>query len=165
MTGSTRRWVLFGAMCLIWGIPYLLIRVAVKDISPAFLVLSRTLLAAVVLVPLAAVRGELRPVLRHWRALVLFAAGEIAGPWGLLSSAEVHLSSSFTGLTIAAVPLVGALIARERLGGRSLFGLLLGLAGVAALVGLNLSGTTTLGIVEIAGVVLGYAFGPWILAN
>jgi drug/metabolite transporter (DMT)-like permease len=96
---------------------------------------------------------------------VLFAAVEIAIPWVLLSTAEQHLSSSFTGLTIAAVPLVGALIARERLGGWSLFGLLFGLAGVAALVGLNLSGTSTLGIVEVAGVVVGYAVGPWILAN
>ena len=161
----SRRWLLFGAMCVIWGIPYLLIRVAVKDISPSFLVLSRTALAALVLVPLAAARGELVPLLSRWRPLVLFAAVEIAVPWVLLSTAEQHLSSSFTGLTIAAVPLVGALIARERLGGWSLFGLLLGLAGVAALVGLNLSGTSSAGILEIAGVVVGYAVGPWILAN
>jgi len=161
----SRRWLLFGAMCVIWGIPYLLIRVAVKDISPSFLVLSRTALAALVLVPLAAARGELVPLLSRWRPLVLFAAVEIAVPWVLLSTAEQHLSSSFTGLTIAAVPLVGALIARERLGGWSLFGLLLGLAGVAALVGLNLSGTSSAGILDIAGVVVGYAVGPWILAN
>jgi len=116
-------------------------------------------------VPLAAARGELVPLLSRWRPLVLFAAVEIAVPWALLSTAEQHLSSSFTGLTIAAVPLVGALIARERLGGWSLFGLLLGLAGVAALVGLNLSGTSSAGILDIAGVVVGYAVGPWILAN
>jgi drug/metabolite transporter (DMT)-like permease len=165
VSGSTRRWLLFGAMCVIWGIPYLLIRVAVKDISPAFLVLARTGLAALVLVPLAAARGELRPAFTRWRPLLLFAAIEIAIPWVLLSSAEQRLTSSFTGLTIAAVPLVGAVIARERLGAWSLTGLLLGVAGVAALVGLDVHGTSAVGVLMIAGVVIGYAVGPAILSR
>jgi drug/metabolite transporter (DMT)-like permease len=165
VSGSTRRWLLFGAMCVIWGIPYLLIRVAVKDVSPAFLVLARTGLAALVLVPLAAARGELRPAFTRWRPLLLFAAIEIAIPWVLLSSAEQRLTSSFTGLTIAAVPLVGAVIARERLGAWSLTGLLLGVAGVAALVGLDVHGTSAVGVLMIAGVVVGYAVGPAILSR
>ncbi|HEY3961887.1 MAG TPA: EamA family transporter [Gaiellaceae bacterium] len=162
---SARAWLLFAAMCVIWGIPYLLIRVAVRDLDPAMLVFARTVIAAAVLLPLAARRHELKPVLARWRPLLLFAAIEIAIPWLLLSSAERRLSSSFTGLTIAAVPLVGVAITRERLGAWSFAGLALGLGGVAALVGLDLSGTSALALVEIAGVVVGYAAGPIVLAR
>jgi drug/metabolite transporter (DMT)-like permease len=157
--------LLFAAMCVIWGIPYLLIRVAVRDLSPAMLVFSRTTIAAAVLVPLAAARHELRPVLARWRPLLLFAAVEIAIPWLLLSSAERRVSSSFTGLMIAVVPLVGAVITRERLGAWSFGGLALGFAGVAALVGLDLNGTSVLSLVEIAGVIVGYAVGPIVLSR
>src|SRR5919199_6062078 len=103
---TRRGLLLFAAMCVIWGIPYLLIRVAVRELSPATLVFTRTAVASLLLVPLAAARGELRPVLRRWAPLLVFAAVEIALPWVLLSSAETHLSSSLTGLLIAAVPLV-----------------------------------------------------------
>ena len=167
---SRRGWALFAAMCVIWGIPYLLIRVAVRDISPATLVLARTGIAAILLLPVAAARHELRPVLPRWLPLLVFALVEIAVPWVLLSSAEEHVSSSLTGLLIAAVPLVGAVIARtsgqrERLGLQSALGLLLGLVGVAALVGLDLGGVGAGSLAEIAAVVVGYAVGPAILAR
>src|SRR4051812_9547239 len=103
---SRRGLALFGAMCVIWGIPYLLIRVAVRDLSPATLVLARTGIAALLLLPIAAARDELRPVLRHWAPLLAFAAVEIAIPWVLLGSAEQRISSSLTALLIAAVPLI-----------------------------------------------------------
>ena len=66
---SRRGWVLFGAMCVIWGIPYLFIKVAVEEISPSMLVLGRTAIGALVLVPLAARSEELRPLLRAWPRL------------------------------------------------------------------------------------------------
>jgi drug/metabolite transporter (DMT)-like permease len=161
----SRSYLLFAAMCVIWGIPYLLIRVAVKEIDPSVLVLGRTAIGALLLVPLAAARGEIRPVLARWKPLLVFAAIEIAIPWVLLSSAERRLSSSFTGLTIAAVPLVGAIVTRERLGRWSIGGLFLGLVGVAALLGLNVGSLSLVGVLEIAGVVLGYAIGPIVLAR
>ena len=80
--------MLFGAMCVIWGVPYLMIRVAVREVSPATLVFLRSGLAALALIPLAAARGELRTVLPRWRPLLAFAAVEIAIPWLALSSAE-----------------------------------------------------------------------------
>jgi drug/metabolite transporter (DMT)-like permease len=165
----TRRGaVLFAAMCVIWGIPYLLIKVAVSDISPATLVLARTAIAALLLLPIAAARSELRPVLRHWAPLLAFAAIEIAIPWVLLGLAEQRVSSSLTGLLIAAVPLVGAVIVRttgrrERLGRLSGLGLVLGLVGVAAIVGVNVNGTGPGPLAEIALVVVCYAVGPVIL--
>jgi drug/metabolite transporter (DMT)-like permease len=165
---TRRGWTLFAAMCVLWGVPYLLIRVAVRDVSPATLVLARTLLAAVLLVPLAAFRHELRPVLPRWAPLLVFAAIEIAVPWYLLGTAEKRLSSSLTALLIAAIPLVSALIARttgarERLGVESGFGLLLGVAGVAAIVGLNLEGAGVAPLAEVGVVVVCYAIGPVIL--
>jgi drug/metabolite transporter (DMT)-like permease len=155
-------------MSVIWGIPYLLILVAVRDLSPAVLVLGRTAIAALLLLPIAAARGELRPLKGHWVALLVFAAIEIAIPWVLLGTAEQHISSSLTALLIAAVPLVGAVIARtsgdrERLGRSSLVGLVLGLVGVAAIVGLNLEGAGVLPLSEVALVAVCYAVGPVIL--
>jgi drug/metabolite transporter (DMT)-like permease len=155
-------------MSVIWGIPYLLILVAVRDLSPAVLVLGRTSIAALLLLPIAAARGELRPLKGHWVALLVFAAIEIAIPWVLLGTAEQHISSSLTALLIAAVPLVGAVIARtsgdrERLGRSSLVGLVLGLVGVAAIVGLNLEGAGVLPLSEVALVAVCYAVGPVIL--
>ena len=160
-----RAYLLFAAMCVIWGIPYLLIRVAVRHLDPSVLVLGRTAIAALLLIPLAAARGEIRPVLARWKPLLVFDAIEIAIPWVLLSSAERRLSSSFTGLMIAAVPLVGVLVTRERLGAWSLGGLVLGMAGVAALLGLDVGAVSAVGVLEVAGVVVGYAVGPIVLAR
>ena len=165
----TRRGLaLFGAMCVIWGIPYLLIRVAVRDLSPATLVLARTSIAALLLLPIAAFRHELRPIVRQWSAVLAFAGVEIAVPWVLLGAAEQEISSSLTALLIAGVPLIGAVIARttgerERLGLQSLLGLLVGLVGVATIVGLNLEGAGALPILEVGLVAVCYAVGPAIL--
>jgi len=155
-------------MCVIWGIPYLLIRVAVRDLSPATLVLARTGIAALLLLPIAAARGELRPVLRCWPGVVAFTAVEIAVPWILLNAAEQEISSSLAALLIAGVPLIGVVIARttgarERIGAANLLGLLVGVAGVAAIVGVNLESAGLVPIVEVGLVAVCYALGPAIL--
>ncbi|TMM39232.1 MAG: DMT family transporter [Actinobacteria bacterium] len=166
---SRRGWLLFAAVGILWGVPYLLIKVAVGALSPASLVFWRTALAALLLLPLAASRGQLRPLLRHWRALLVFAAVEIAVPWLFLASAEQRLTSSLAGLLIAAVPMVGALLAwatgGERLGPLRQLGLLIGLAGVAALVGLDLHASDVWALLEMAVVVVGYAVGPFLLTR
>jgi drug/metabolite transporter (DMT)-like permease len=167
---SRRGALLFAAMCVIWGIPYLMIRVAVRELAPVTLVFLRTGLAALLLVPLGARRRELRPLAARWRPLLAYTAIEVALPWFLLSRAETKLTSSLTGLLIAAVPLVGALIVslsgeRERLGGKRWLGLLVGLGGVAAIVGLDLSHVDAVALVEIALVAVCYAVGPIILSR
>jgi drug/metabolite transporter (DMT)-like permease len=167
---TRRGWLLFAAMCVIWGIPYLLIKVAVRDLSPATLVLCRTGIGALILLPIAASRGTVRPALRRWKPVLAFGAVEMALPWWLLSNAETKLSSSLTGLLVAAVPLVGALIAwttggRERLGASNALGLALGLAGVSALVGFDLGHVSARPVVEVAVVAVCYAVGPAILAR
>jgi drug/metabolite transporter (DMT)-like permease len=167
---SRRGWVLFAAMAVIWGIPYLLIKVAVDEIAPSTLVLARTALGALLLLPVALARGQIRPLLPRWKPLLVYTAVEICGPWLLLGFAEQRLSSSLTGLLVAGVPMVGALLARwgpdrERLGGRRLLGLLVGVAGVAALVGFEVGAGDVRAILAMALVVVGYALGPAILAR
>lgn len=157
-------------MSLIWGIPYLLIKVAVGGLHPATLVLARTAIGALVLVPLAATRGELRPLLPYWRPLLLYTFVEVAAPWFLLADAERRLSSSLAGLLIAAVPLIGAVIAwltagDDRPDVRRVLGLVVGLAGVAALVGFNVSAHDLGAVGEVGLVALGYAIGPAIIAR
>jgi len=167
----TRRGVLlFAAMCVIWGIPYLMIRVAVRELSPVTLVFLRTGIASLLLLPFAAVRGELRPLLARWRPLLAYTAIEVAIPWVLLNKAETRISSSLTGLLLAAVPLVGALLvtftgARERQGRRRWFGLLVGMAGVFALVGLDVGEVHGIALAQVASVAVCYAIGPIIFAR
>ncbi len=167
---SRRGWLLFAAMCLLWGIPYLFISIALRDMPPTTLVFLRTGVAAVLLLPLALRRGALRPALGHWKAVLAFAALEVTIPWLLLFRAQTRLTSSMAGLLIAAVPLVAALLAwatrsADRLDRRRLLGLLVGLAGVAVLVGIDVRGNDVLAVLEMGGVVLGYAIAPWIVAR
>ena len=167
---SRRGWALFAAMCVIWGIPYLLIRVAVRDVSPGTLVFLRTVIGGGVLLPLALRSGGFGPVLRRWKPLVAFAVLEIAVPWLLLGNAEQQLPSSLTGLLVAAVPLVGVVAGRltgtgDHVGPRRWAGLLLGLVGVGVLVGLDLGGLSGLALVEVGLTVIGYATAPIIMAR
>jgi drug/metabolite transporter (DMT)-like permease len=156
-------------MCVIWGLPYLLIRVAVREVSPATLVFLRTAIAGMILVPLATWRAELRPLLPRWRLVVVFALIEVTIPWLLLSSAERRLSSSLAALLVAATPLVGAALAAatgsERFDSRRLAGFGVGIAGVAAIVGLDVGGTSPVGLVETALVAVAYAVGPFVLSR
>jgi drug/metabolite transporter (DMT)-like permease len=157
-------------MSVIWGIPYLMIRVAVRELAPVTLVFLRTGIAALLLLPFVLTRGDLRLLFKHWRPLLLYTAIEVALPWFLLAKAETKLSSSLTGLLIAAVPLVGAVIAaltgeRERQGRRRWIGLLVGIAGVVAIVGLDVGQVHVVPLLQIAGVAVCYAIGPIIVAR
>ena len=167
---SRRGWLLFAAMSVIWGIPYLMIKVVVDGgVSPAFLVFARTAIGALILLPIAARRGLIRPTLARWRPVLAFAAIEVGITWFLLNSAEVRLSSSLVALLISMVPLVGTLLA-WRLGDRSvlspvrLLGLAIGILGVGVVVGLNLTagGTPAWAIGAVFLVSVGYAVAPTI---
>jgi drug/metabolite transporter (DMT)-like permease len=167
---TRRGLLLFAAMCVIWGIPYLMIRVAVRELAPVTLVFLRTGIAGLVLLPFAAARGDLRPLVARWKPLLAYTVVEVAIPWVLLGEAETQLTSSLTGLLIAAVPLVGAVVValtgtRERQGRRRWLGLLVGLAGVTALVGLDVGQVHAAALLEVAGVAVCYAVGPIILSR
>lgn len=167
---TRRNWLIFAAMCVIWGIPYLLIRVAVRDVSPGILTFARTAIGGLILLPFALRGGGFGPVFRRWRPLLAFTVVEIAVPWLLLSHAETKLSSSLTGLLVAAVPLIGILVARslgadDRVDAGRLAGLLLGAAGVVMLVGLDLGQVDLAAVLEVAVVVVGYAVAPVIMVR
>jgi len=166
---TRRGWSLFLALSVIWGIPYLLIRVAVGELTPASLVFLRTAIGTLLLLPATLRSGRLRTLLPRWRSILLFTFVEVALPWWLLADAERRITSSLSGLLVASVPLVGALLSRltgahQPLGVRRLAGLGLGFAGVVALVGLDLSGDAA-AILEMTLVVLGYALGPLIVSR
>ena len=167
---TRRGLLLFVAMSIIWGIPYLLIRISVAELSPAVLVFARTAIAAALLLPIALLRVDLRSVLRHWPWVVAFAAIEIAIPWLMLGAAEQAISSSLAGLLVAGVPLVGATIAAivggpDRVGRRQLAGLLIGFAGVAVIAGGDFDAANAMALVQVAIVVVCYALGPFILSR
>jgi drug/metabolite transporter (DMT)-like permease len=169
---TREAWVLFAALSVIWGVPYLFIKVAVTELSPAAVAGGRTLLAALVLIPLAARQGALRPALRLWPWAVAFGVIEMAIPWLLLGEAEIRVSSGFAGLMLATVPLVGALLAWLRrepqaLARIRLLGVGTGILGVVALVGLDsLAGTVDArSVIELVGVAIGYAVAPVIAAK
>lgn len=167
---TRRGLLLFAAMSLVWGIPYLLIRVAVAEVSPPVLVFARTALATAILMPFALLRVDLRAVLRHWRWVVAFAVLEIVVPWVLLATAEQRISSSLTGLLIAGVPLVGAAIGTvvggvDRVGSRQLLGLGIGFLGVAAIAGGDFEADSAVALVQVGIVVVCYAAAPFILSH
>jgi drug/metabolite transporter (DMT)-like permease len=161
--------VLFALMSVIWGVPYLLIKVADTGVAVPVLVFARVGVGTVVLLPLAIRGGQIRVLASRWRWLALFAVVEIMLPWALLSDAERRLSSSLTGLLIAAVPIIGLVLARvtggpERLTAVRWAGLLAGLAGVALLAGPHLAGGSAWPVAEVILVALCYATGP-LIAN
>ncbi len=156
-------------MSVIWGCPYLLIRIAVREISPATLIFLRTAPATLILFPLAVHRRAFRGLLPRWRWLLAFAAVELGIPWLFVGRAEIHLTSSVTGLLVASVPLIGAVIYRvlgyDHFSRRRILGLLVGFAGVAVLVGVDLHGAEIGPVVEVLIPVIGYAIGPLIISR
>jgi drug/metabolite transporter (DMT)-like permease len=167
---SRKGWVLFAIMCVVWGIPYLLIKVAVGGVGVSVVVFARTALGAALLLPLALRSGQLAALRHSWRPLLAFAVLEMIVPWGLLSDAERHLPSSLAGLLIAAVPIIGVVIARltggtERLSPPRWAGLIVGLAGVAVLAAPHLGGGSSWPVAEVLLVAIGYASAPLIAAR
>ncbi len=155
-------------MALIWGIPYLFIKIAVGELTPATLVFLRSLIGALLLFPVAVARKDLAPLRPYWRWIVAYTFVEVAAPWFLLSDAERRISSSLTGLLIAAVPSIGAVLVvvaggRDRLDSRRIVGLVVGFVGVAALVGLDVRADDLGAIGQVALVTVGYAIGPVII--
>lgn len=166
---TRRGWGYFVALGIIWGLPYLLIRVSVREISPSLLVFIRTGGAAVILVPLAAVRGALTPALRKWRPVVCFTVCELAVPWLLLFNAERTLPSSLSGVLVATVPIPAALLAwttgTDHVDLRRVSGLVLGIGGVCALLGFGISAAQIPVALSVVVVSVGYATAPWVVEN
>lgn len=166
---TRRGWALFLTLGLIWGIPYLFIRIAVRELDPVVVAFSRTTIGALLLLPLAIRARALRPLLRHWKPLLVYTFVEIVGPWVLLGHAETSLNSSTTGLLIATVPIATAVLVtalgHDRLDARRVAGLAVGFCGVGLLVGLDFRPGDIVAVLEVLAVVLGYAIGPILITR
>lgn len=169
---SARAWFGFAAVSVLWGIPYLFIRIAVDDgVPPAFLAWIRLVIGAAILLPLAWRLGLLGAGRGRARWFWLYALGEMAIPFPLINAGERHVSSSIAAILIAAVPLIVALFAMlgfdesERVRGWRLVGLFVGFAGVVCLVGVDIggSGDELLGAAAILVAAIGYAAAPMLL--
>jgi drug/metabolite transporter (DMT)-like permease len=164
---SPRGWLLFAAVSVVWGVPYLFIKLAVEDLSPGFVAWSRVALAALILLPIAWRTGALRGLPLRW--LTAFALFEITIPFPLIAFGEQRVSSSLAAILIATVPLVIAFLAlrfdRGEQPSRTRFiGMLIGLGGVVALVGIDIGGrgSELVGAAAVLFAAFGYACGPLI---
>ncbi|GHO86636.1 DMT family transporter [Dictyobacter formicarum] len=167
---TRKGWLLFIAISVFWGIPYFFIKIAVRELDPAVVVFARAVIAAAVLLPMTARQKTLRPILKHWPVVLLFAIIHMVGAFLLISYGEQHVPSSLTSLLIAANPLLVALLAlgfdkRERVNGLRLIGLLIGMVGLVILLGFDVGGDRQmwLGAVLILLAATGYAIGALLL--
>ena len=167
---SARAWTLFAAVSVLWGIPYLFIKLAVEDLSPVMVAWGRIMIAFAVLLPYALHKGALRGLHKRWKAMIVYSVVEIVLPWPLIGFGEQRVSSGLAAILIAAVPLVVALMALrvdpdERAEGARLAGLVVGFAGVVVLLGLDVAGRPgeLLGAFAILLAAVGYAAGPMII--
>jgi drug/metabolite transporter (DMT)-like permease len=168
---SPRAWAAFAGVSFLWGIPYLFIKVAVDDgVPPVFLAWARVTLGAAVLLVVTWRAGLLPTIRGRLRPIALYTLFEIIVPFPLIAAGEQHVSSSLAAILIAATPMIVALLAlrfdhTERVGGTRLLGLVLGFAGVVALVGVDVGGQRDelLGALAILVAAVGYAAGPMVL--
>ncbi len=167
---TRKGWLLFIAMSVLWGIPYLFIKIAVLELDPTVVVFARVGIAAVVLLPIAIHQKMLQQIRKHWLAVAAFACVQIAGPFVLIASGEQHITSSLTSLLIAADPLLVVLFAlrldrSERVTGMRLVGLLIGMAGVVVLLGLDVGGDPQrlLGAFLVLLATVGYAISALLI--
>jgi len=168
---TARGWALFVALSVLWGIPYLFIKIAVESLSPAMVVWVRVALGAAILLPIVFARRDIRRLnLTDWSWILIFAVVEIALPFGALSYAEIRLSSSTTAILIAAVPIVAAVIGwrigiDDRITKSRALGLAIGVIGVATLVGIDIRGDDWISVAALGITIVGYSLGPIIVAT
>ncbi|MCV9941169.1 DMT family transporter [Boseaceae bacterium BT-24-1] len=166
---SRKALLLFLALGVIWGVPYLLIKVALVDYHPIIVAFGRAAIGALVLLPFALRGNGIMAGFRRPGWLLLFTLAEISGPWFLIGFAETRVTSSLAGLIIALTPIIaailGVMLSRERLGAGRLVGLALGLAGVVALLGFDEKPVELWPALALGASALGYAVGPIIVAR
>jgi len=162
---SRKGWLLFFAVGLIWGIPYLMLKVAVEELTPSVIVFSRVLIGSAILLPIAIKRGSLKSALLNWKYVLPYAVGEMVLPWILITTAEKKVTSGLAGLLIATVPIWSTILASLR-GDKTvwhhkrLLGLLIGFLGIVLVVGIeSFSGNQSLlAIAMLLIAAMGYAW-------
>ena len=162
-------WIYFALVSVLWGVPYLFIRVAVApgQFTPAFVVFSRVAIGAALLIPYAIKRGVLKPALRQWKWIAAYGLLEMVGPWGLISQGETKVNSGLAALLIATVA-IWATILNGALGDKTvwhstrLISLAVGFIGICLVVGIeSLKGkVNVVAILMLLLAAIGYAIAP-----
>jgi drug/metabolite transporter (DMT)-like permease len=167
-----RSWLWLLVLASIWGASYMLIKIGLRDLSPAMIACARIGLAALVLVPLAAAQGALGAARGHLGTVALVGAVQVGGPFLLIALGEQEISSALAGILVATAPIFTAVLAiwvdhEERSEGLRLLGIVLGIAGVGALFGVDLSGSGSAVVGGLAVVLagLGYAVGGFLVKH
>ena len=163
---TRKSWILFGIVGFLWGIPYLLMKVAVADIPPPLIVAGRTLIGAAILIPIAIKKNTFKDAIKGIKYVIPYAVLEMVGPWILITSAEKEISSGLAGLLVATVPFFASIFSSLR-GDHSvwqpkrIFGLVVGFLGIIALVGIeSITGTSNpkaIAMVILAAIMYAYA--------
>jgi drug/metabolite transporter (DMT)-like permease len=168
---SRRSWLLLGVLSALWGASYLFIKVALEDdMSPTVIVFVRSVLAAAVLLPLAVRADALGGLRANAGAIGVLAVVQMGGPLLLIALGESEISSSLTGILVATAPIFTFLLAfalegEERASGLSLAGVVIGIAGVTMLLGLDAGGgaAALVGGLMVVTASFGYGVGAWIV--
>lgn len=167
-----RSWTLLGILASLWGASYLFIKLGLEDFSPAMVVFLRTLLAALVLMPLALHRGALAGLRERWPAILLLAALQVAGPFLLITWGEEEISSSLAGILVASAPILTAFLAiwvdaTEKPSAVGAAGIGIGIVGVAVLLGVDVGGDSAalVGGLAVLLASLGYAIGGFLIKS
>jgi drug/metabolite transporter (DMT)-like permease len=137
---SRKGWALFALVGVLWGVPYLFMKVAVDELATPVIVFARLFIGAVVLIPLALSQKAIRSALPFWPYIALYAILEMVIPWSLITNAQKDLSSGVVALLVATVPIWATLFAHHTGDSTAahrtrIFGIAIGLVGIAFLVG------------------------------
>jgi hypothetical protein len=162
---SRRAYFHFAVSGLFWGIPYLLMKVAVRDFPPAVIVCGRVLIGAAILIPIAIHQKVLKDAIKGWRYVLPYAIFEMMIPWILITNAEKKISSGLAGLLIATVPIWSTVFAsmtgdKTVWHSKRLVGMLVGFVGLVGLVGYEsiVGGSDPLSIAMMLVTAMSYSF-------
>lgn len=160
------EWAMLLGLSVIWGSSFFLIAVAVAELPPFTIVALRVSLAALVLWAVVAARGVAAPRSpRAWMTLLVMGLLNNAIPFTLITYGEKEIASGLAGILIATTPLftvltAGAFLADERITAKKIIGIVIGMAGVAVMIGpaaLQGMGGAALGQVAVLGGAASYA--------
>jgi drug/metabolite transporter (DMT)-like permease len=167
-----RSWTLLLGLAAIWGASYMLIKIGLRDLSPAMVACLRVAFAALVIAPIAIAQDAFRGLRGLVGVLVFVGAVQVAGPFLLIALGEQEISSALAGILVASAPIFTALLAiwvdhEERSQGMRLAGIAIGIGGVVLLFGLDLSGSgnALLGGLAVVLASLGYAIGGFVVKH
>lgn len=160
---SRRSWWHFALVGFLWGVPYLFMRVAVREYHPSVIVFARVFIGTLLLFPIALKRKAIKPAIPYLKYIAIYTVFEMVFPWILITSAEKEINSGLTGLLVATVPIWASIMAAALSNDMTVFhktrliGLLIGFIGLILIVGIeSLTGESA--PLAIAAVILASIF-------